>query len=543
MQDKNLYHVLGVAETATQAEIRQAYLIRSKMMHPDRFDQQSQRAEWELANEMLKELNHAFGVLRDTTARSQYDERRTSAVSSQAPPTRTSQRTGASARPPREDFGYQSKHGVACFSALPNSVQERLHSRIDRTNREQFLIKLADVRGKYVLAILLTGWPILVFITAKSFARSDFGGLAGITIAVALLQAWVINWILRWHSSSIRCWLIVTPLYVIKTHLDRIRYWGVSEISDVAVTHNYTNGIYQNSSVRLQFGATSEELTVSSKIISEALINTLGAYRQQLALARSSGDWEYFLAHDDFRDAPAPPKPLPRSRVSSRATGVILITLLIHGGFLAAATSSRAPQAPLVRDSDTAKADNPFMEIAAGMSSPPVTSPELPSRDAGAKTSGSSTKASAAGQRKRERRPTYDRPVTAPNGQPWPAYSGYVSGYPFTATNGLSTITIDNSGNSSDVFLKLVLLGSGQATPVRVCYIAARSKFKFETVAPGVYDVRYQDLSTGGLSKTEEFSIMETKTFQGTQFTNLSLTLYKVSNGNMVTQQIDPSEF
>jgi len=43
------------------------------MMHPDRFNQQSQKAEWDLANEMLKELNHAYGVLKEPAERSQYD--------------------------------------------------------------------------------------------------------------------------------------------------------------------------------------------------------------------------------------------------------------------------------------------------------------------------------------------------------------------------------------------------------------------------------------------------------------------------------------
>jgi hypothetical protein len=79
--------------------------------------------------------------------------------------------------------------------------------------------------------------------------------------------------------------------------------------------------------------------------------------------------------------------------------------------------------------------------------------------------------------------------------------------------------------------------------PVRFCYITAFSNFTLKNVAPGRYDVRYQDLSLGGFSKTEEFSIVETKTSRGTEFTDLSLTLYKVSNGNMVTEQIDPSEF
>ena len=43
------------------------------MMHPDRFSQTKQKAEWDLANEMLKELNHAYGVLKDPVERSIYD--------------------------------------------------------------------------------------------------------------------------------------------------------------------------------------------------------------------------------------------------------------------------------------------------------------------------------------------------------------------------------------------------------------------------------------------------------------------------------------
>jgi hypothetical protein len=143
----------------------------------------------------------------------------------------------------------------------------------------------------------------------------------------------------------------------------------------------------------------------------------------------------------------------------------------------------------------------------------------------------------------RPTRPSYSRPATAPNGRPWPVRASYMPGYQLLAKGGLSSVTIDNSRNSSDVFLKLVSLDSAKAFPVRVCYIPAHAQFTFETVTAGRYDVRYRDLESGGYSKTEDFTLHETRTYQGTEFSNLSLTLYKVANGNMHTESITEADF
>lgn len=137
----------------------------------------------------------------------------------------------------------------------------------------------------------------------------------------------------------------------------------------------------------------------------------------------------------------------------------------------------------------------------------------------------------------------YVRPTTAPNGRAWPVRANYVPGYQQLAGGGLSSVTVDNRRNSSDVFLKLVSLDQVRAYPVRVCFIPARSQFTFQTVAAGRYDVRYRDLDSGGYSKTDPFTLDETTTYSGTEFSNLSLTLYKVANGNMHTKSIDESEF
>jgi len=143
----------------------------------------------------------------------------------------------------------------------------------------------------------------------------------------------------------------------------------------------------------------------------------------------------------------------------------------------------------------------------------------------------------------RQRTPAYVRPITAPNGEPWPIVAGYVRGYHRTHSNGLSTVTVDNSQNDADVFAKLVSLDGPQAFPVRMFFIPAHDRFTLTKVTVGSYDIRYRDLGSGGLSRSESFTLEETPKDNGTEFSNMTMTLYKVRNGNMQTYDLAESEF
>ncbi|OGU18617.1 MAG: hypothetical protein A2X85_17415 [Geobacteraceae bacterium GWF2_54_21] len=131
----------------------------------------------------------------------------------------------------------------------------------------------------------------------------------------------------------------------------------------------------------------------------------------------------------------------------------------------------------------------------------------------------------------------------APNGRPWPQTSAYIQGYAKKRTGGLSTVLIDNSQNSSPVFVTLNYLEGQQPNPVRLIHIKAYSKFKMTGIISGSYDVRYKDLESGSISKSESFDLNEFKTETGTQFSNITMTLYTVQNGNMHTSAINEAEF
>jgi hypothetical protein len=70
---RELYNLLGVPRDADSEDIRRAYLIRMRVVHPDRFNRARQPAEWLQANDMLRELNEAYEILSDPTMRDRYD--------------------------------------------------------------------------------------------------------------------------------------------------------------------------------------------------------------------------------------------------------------------------------------------------------------------------------------------------------------------------------------------------------------------------------------------------------------------------------------
>lgn len=137
----------------------------------------------------------------------------------------------------------------------------------------------------------------------------------------------------------------------------------------------------------------------------------------------------------------------------------------------------------------------------------------------------------------------YVRPLTAPNGNPWPAKAAYIKGYPIDNDDGHSKVTVDNSRNDSDVFVKLVSLDGGAAYPVRQFFIPAHSRFTMNKVTANGYDIRYRDLESGKLSRSEAFDVEETRITDGVQFSDITMTLYKVQDGNFQTYELADSEF
>ena len=69
---RSWYQVMGLAPSATAPEIRAAYLRLARNLHPDRHASGSS-TERSLADRRMREVNAAWAVLGDASAKSMYD--------------------------------------------------------------------------------------------------------------------------------------------------------------------------------------------------------------------------------------------------------------------------------------------------------------------------------------------------------------------------------------------------------------------------------------------------------------------------------------
>ena len=120
--------------------------------------------------------------------------------------------------------------------------------------------------------------------------------------------------------------------------------------------------------------------------------------------------------------------------------------------------------------------------------------------------------------------------------------SGYVKGAYQQASAGLSKFTVDNERGGADAIARIYL--NGKKPPSRSMYIKAGETFTAFGLPPGSYIFRYRFIgSTKTYQADSVFPLEETSTAEGTRFSNVTVTLFKVSNGNLQTKEVPEEEF
>ncbi len=166
---KDLYAILGVSPNSTLESIREAYLARVRVLHPDRFNREHQPKEWRLANEMLTELNEAYAILRIPASRANYDISYHSKRPTQSPypgsATQTTQRRGTSDSCAKPQAEPQPKQNTT-------SGQEKKKGSVYKKAVDLIVVLICGIL--YMLAV---AWPFtligLIFLGTWSCERME----------------------------------------------------------------------------------------------------------------------------------------------------------------------------------------------------------------------------------------------------------------------------------------------------------------------------------------------------------------------------------
>jgi hypothetical protein len=208
----------------------------------------------------------------------------------------------------------------------------------------------------------------------------------------------------------------------------------------------------------------------------------------------------------------------------------------------------RTPSAAPAKPKETAPAeadDTPPAETAPKNA---TRSSEPPSPN----TQANASRGSASAQRQATPRPKkpasrsgegYTRPGVAPNGEPWPSGSDYLAGYYQRNTDGLSQVVLDNSRSASDAFVKIVSVSDNEPKVVRMVFMQANDRFTVNNLRAGTYEIRYQNLDSGELMRSDVFALEESAISSGTRFSTVTLSLRGKPDESQNTYRLSPEDF
>jgi len=504
--EMDFYAVLGVDPDASAEEIREAYLARVRIAHPDRIDKHKSPRDWKKANEMLSELNQAYAVLRDSQSRSAYDGRRTAREQS------TRRHRNSKAPDSTATHHGELTAGQARFADLPEHARARLICRQRDPNLDQFRIEIDSVVLNYAFLLLLSLWFVYLFCTANSAKWSTqlLVWYLSITIAIGILIGRTAVSIVEWSSCTLKSYFYVTPIYFIKTEYDIVSFRPLWSLTDIAVTHNFHNGSYQSTDLVLKFDGHHESVRVAPRSNAEALFDYMRSADTRVRAAFARGDEAFVKKHDDFAGVSRSwvPTEVSRSHVAKYATYAISSLVCMLGLAVAVIANSELAENHWVRHNDP---------VPAPVQAPPIGPVAAPV--------------------------PVKKTVQFPE-QPLP-YTGVSRR--FSVAEAVAPFEI-RAAVGSHYLVKLV----DSFTGLTALTVFVRSGTNANIEVPlGTYEVRYAsgetwygyeylfgpDTSYSKADKKFSFQI------NGEHVSGFTLTLYKVPNGNLHTSAIKSTEF
>lgn len=137
---KKYYEILGIAENASEEEIKKAYRKLARKYHPD-VNPGNKEAE-----EKFKEINEAYNVLSDETKRKTYDEHENNKSSSNQSKAQTQKGSKAQGGPNKFDFDDVERTFEQFFGFNPKTKEASIKRE---KNEKKNPLDASDMFDKY----------------------------------------------------------------------------------------------------------------------------------------------------------------------------------------------------------------------------------------------------------------------------------------------------------------------------------------------------------------------------------------------------------
>ena len=551
------YDNLKVARDAPAEVIRAAYKTLTQKYHPDK------NPGDERAARVMTLLNRSYAVLSDPDQRRQHDAWITSQENA---PKNPKQPEPAQPPPGRAAAVRMPEAGTVRYIDLPDAPQRTLRERARGQRADQIQIPLKSIRGNIFWSALFALWFVYLFQSAVSVRwQGDTSVVFLIASAIAaILIAHNAQAIHAWYKKPFRPSLIITPLYVIKTSQEHAAFWPLHEAREFRGTHHHRNGIYQYTEMTCKLGGRACRFVITPQSAFNDFVRRFEFNLERLTEAVKISNQPYIDANDDFRAVPRSESTKKQRYAESAKLWITAIAASLVLSAVAVAINNRVPsetsaqysssppepESPIYAPTPPSPAPSPDIQYELG--EPGVSADEPAATSVAAASparinSGEPAPVDPALARELDRmvleqQGHFDH-IKAHLGRSPPTNAGYVPGKPQKNKGGYSTVTVDNSGNDADVLVKLVHREVNSEYPVRVFFIPEHRKFKVRDVRAGRYDIRYMDRWSGELLKSEPFELIEQRSDSGVRFSNITMTLYKVADGNFQTYPIPQDEF
>ncbi len=147
------------------------------------------------------------------------------------------------------------------------------------------------------------GWIGLVFYLADDYLWSNFQTIvfSFVSLAAVYLLLHNLHKIIQWLTSRSKCYLLITPHYVIETRFNDVWFWDLGQLVTANAIHRNQDGKYVSTQINLSLeqGVT-KTFDVKGIGKAEEIIEQIYYYKKSFAEATAKNDAAYLDANDDF---------------------------------------------------------------------------------------------------------------------------------------------------------------------------------------------------------------------------------------------------